>query len=186
MQARHFGLRCRLLWWGCLGLGVVGMLAGCRPVQRMLDVPAAPVTVTLAKPDDRTVVSLEENQTVVELFSTSGIGGADLAWAADQAPPALVLRLHTKGLEGLSVAAGDITVNASVSSSPPHTVSAATPEEELTPASPTWIDIKLVADQAAGEATIPLSNGYFEVVIPPALLAAGQGQLGVTWIDFYR
>jgi|GEM_PF-2272147 len=193
MAKRGVGHWRKIILVGSLGIGVVGMLAGCRPVQRApLITAVSPIKVSLAKPDDRAVVGVEDGRTFVEFFSPSGIGRADLTWTAEHPPVALVLRLHTKGLEGLTVTAGDTTVNASVASSPPHTVSAAmrtgtgTQEQALTPDSPTWIDITIVADQVAGEAIIPLRNGYFDAVIPPALVDGGQGRLTVQWIDFYR
>ena len=175
--------------WISLLSTVVLFLAGCRPVQLST---AASVTATATKPDDKINVIANENQTVIDIRSASGIGGAEITLSAEAMQRPLILRLHLAGLEEFRLTSGDLVELVSVASSPPHTVREAVrdgvdaPEEPITPASPFWLDVQIMSSDAAGDPAIPLQDGYFEITVPPAVLERSGGTLVVNWIDFYR
>ncbi len=161
--------------------------AACRPVQRL---PLEPViTITLSKPEDRAEVSRQDEGTLIDLYSDSGIGGATLAWP-DALPQAPLLRLHLAGLEELRVAADAVTVVASAGGAPPQIVSQAVASQEQTmmtaiaSGSPNWLEITwTAAEPAAVTAGLP---GYFTVHLPEAWMAKGVQEITLHWIDFYR
>src|SRR5262245_42454 len=62
------------------------------------------------RPDARVTVGADTGQAVVEIFSPSGIGGAEVEITSAALPQAIVLRLHLRGLEQLRFTYGDTTV----------------------------------------------------------------------------
>jgi hypothetical protein len=187
-------------------IGVVimaGAVTACRPVQPapaetislMMDSATASVTVTLSKPDDIATVGVQDNQILIDIRSDGGIGAATVTWASAPDQP-LILRLHLAGLEELRLAAGDIEIVASVSSSPPHTVSQSirlgpgAKLQSLTDEDAAWLDISWSSDApeetSAETATYPLQNGYFDITLNDLHLAQPGTSLEIHWIDFYR
>jgi len=74
--------------------------------------PAAALKVELLgahKETDRVQTAAEGDKVVLEVFSDSGIGQAEVARPAAGWPAALVIRLHLKGLEGFHVSNGRAT-----------------------------------------------------------------------------
>ena len=61
-----------------------------------------------------------------------------------------------------------------------------TTEKQLAPNDPLWTDI--VVMDAAGKQTngLPTGDGYFELILPPALLKDQPRSITLEWIDFYR
>lgn len=164
--------------------GVLALTTACRPVQPAAT--GAPLTVTLAKANDRAQIGGDEKHLTVDIFSATGIGSATLQWPEDPALQALRLKLHLTGLEALRLHGGATEIVAAVASHPPYPVTAAAGDgTSLAPGDALWPTIEIVA--ARGEAvTIPLRDGYFRVDVPTALLTGEAHTLQVSWIDFYR
>ncbi len=186
------------------GLAVVaGVMTACRPIQPGLVETASPattptgdlVTLTLNKPGDKSTLGIQDNQLLIDIESASGIGTAAVTWTVTPTTPVL-LRLHLAGLEELRLANAGAETVASVSSSPPHTVSQSTrsgpdaEQQSITSEDPAWLDITWssgTADAAsAATAAFPLQDGYFDVLLSDPRLTQPGTSLEIQWIDFYR
>lgn len=144
------------------------------------------------KPETAIAYRVEGDAVTFDIFSQSGIGGADVALTAGTMPKQMLLRFHLKGLESLQFVYGDTTVQAGVSSSGAHdareTVKQggdSAQETPITPDNPYWLDVNIVATGGA-TASIPLTDGYFEVTPPADFLQGDFQDFTVEWIDFYR
>jgi len=120
-----------------------------------------------------------------DIRSPSGIGSATISPKEGQWPHKVVLRLRLKGLESLAISNGRVTLGASVSSHGDQGqrvyLKDGGQENPVEKGSTYWTRVKLVGGQK-----VPLKDGYFEVVLPEALLKDGPKTLTVSWIDFYR
>jgi hypothetical protein len=111
-------------------------------------------------------------------------------------PTTVLLRLHLAGLEELRLTNGDVETVASVSSSPPHTVSQSTrsgpdaEQQSITGEDPAWLDITWSSGasdtESAATATFPLQDGYFDILLSDPRLTQPDNSLDIQWIDFYR
>lgn len=181
---------------------MAGILAACRAIQLAPAEAANPaatpvddlVTLTLAKPGDKSTLGMENDYLLIDIESASGIGTAVVTWTVKPATP-VILRLHLAGLEELRLTAGDVETVTSVSSSPPHTVSQSTrsePDAELqsiTDEDPAWLDISWSStdkNTSAETATFPLQDGYFDITLNDPRLTKPGTNLEIRWIDFYR
>ena len=103
------------------------------------------------KGDDTVSVDQTPAQATVAVESVSGIGGLELTWNAATPPAALMLQLHLAGLEELRLQGGGVTVQASVSSTPPYPTHATLLSDPtaapmpLAPGDPFWPAIDIVA-----------------------------------------
>jgi hypothetical protein len=182
---------------------VAGVMTACRPVQPGLVETAGPATtptgdlvsLTLNKPGDKSTLGMQDDQLLIDIESASGIGTAAVTWTVTPTTPVL-LRLHLAGLEELRLTNGDVETVASVSSSPPHTVSQSTrsgpdaEQQSITGEDPAWLDITWSSDASeeasAATATFPLQDGYFDIVLSDPRLTQPGKSLEIRWIDFYR
>jgi hypothetical protein len=150
---------------------------------------AVALTASADRPDARVTVSADTQLTVVEIFSPSGIGGAQAEITSAALPQKIVLRLHLHGLEQLRFTYGNTTVTASLSSTGDHGIQQSFqdsgPEQAITASSPYWMNIRIVPANGS-PATIPLQNGYIEVDTPADFLARSQTKFAIQWIDFFR
>jgi hypothetical protein len=141
------------------------------------------------RPDARVTVAADAQQAVVEVFSPSGIGSAEVVITSAARPQKIVLRLHLRGLEQLRFTYGDATVTASLSSTgdsaTQQTYRGDGQEQAIVEGSPYWMSIRLVP-AGGSPATIPLENGYIEVEAPQDFLANRKTKFAIQWIDFYR
>ncbi len=131
----------------------------------------AVITATPRRPDAQIEVTQTPTHTLLTVVSQSGIGEADVQFR---------------------LIYGDTVITAAVASAGQPIVrqqrsllSAPATEESLTAASRFWLPLRLVTD-AAGEARIPLENGFFELEAPPDLLAGDTRAFRFEWIDFFR
>ena len=144
------------------------------------------------KDDITTQISQENDLTIIDVYSESGIGHLELSSKDEKMATELILRLHVKGLENLTLERAEMVVEASVSSNTPHHISQSTSEAgaepaALEPSDPLWLNIKMLNSDGSQSDKIPLEDGVFEIAVPPPLLLTGSGDpLFVSWIDFYR
>lgn len=167
-----------------VGVILLALLGGCVGVQQVMT-PPPEFTITTASETDQIGVSFSreapstaEWAALFEVRSETGIGKGKVALAAGDWPSPITLRLYLGGLEELRVAAGDSTVQLSVSSGPGQQVrqsleSSGATGQQLTPTSPYWLSL------TSGE-------GYYDVQLPSALIAPGVEAFDLNWIDFYR
>ena len=119
-----------------------------------------------------------------------GIGRATVSCDADQWPQAVILRVHLRGLESLSIANAGVELKASVLSHGEHPTllhlwQAGKEGPALAKDSPYWIAIRRLGPDGKPVAGLPPAGGWFEVDIPKAFLTNTK-QLKLSWIDFYR
>ena len=152
----------------------------------------AVITATPRRPDAQIEVTQTPTQTLLTVVSQGGIGEADVSLTPGAKPARLIFRLHLRGLEQFRLIYGDTLITAAVASAGQPIVrqqrsllSAPGTEESLTAASRFWLPLRLVTD-TAGEARIPLENGFFELEAPPDLLAGDTRAFRFEWIDFFR
>ena len=130
------------------------------------------------------------------ITSQRGIGRVTLKRQGQAWPASLVLRLQLRGLESLTLAAGQQRLEVSLTSTAPHRLlvqhaqgkpggDGETPRP-LAADSPLWPKVQVL--DAAGRDVglrLPPEGGCIEVTIPPKLLG-DAGSLDIAWIDFYR
>jgi type 1 glutamine amidotransferase len=143
---------------------------------------------TVKKPEDRVTEVIHDGSTIFSVQSPSGIGGATIR--QESWPDHVSLRLHLRGMEGLTISNGSVAFKASVLShsgnrrllSVVYNGQEQVPEE----GSRYWTEIR--AFDASGEPVqgLPEGGGYFELVLPQALFEARPKSLTIDWIDFYR
>jgi hypothetical protein len=161
----------------------------------------AAIDVTLDKADDRATVTMDDGRAVIDVTSASGIGG--LTASAGEWPAEVVVRLNLRGLEGLTIGYGDVTMTTGVSSTgnpAALTLSVVGEDGNVQSASPSadfyYPDIRAVTPDgttavgplAAGERpALPLAEGSaFEITLPPHFHRDDYPSLSLQWIDFYR
>ena len=159
------------------------------------------IDVTLDKHDDKVTVTTEDGRAVIDVTSASGIGG--LTATADAWPEAVVVRLRLRGLEGLEIRYGDVTIATGVSSSgQPSALTLSVLDEDgnVQSASPSsdvyYPNIQAVTPDgttavgplAAGERPpFPLPEGSaLEITLPPHFHRDDHPSFTLQWIDFYR
>ncbi len=160
------------------------------------------IEVTLDKPiDDRATVTTEDGRAVIDVTSAGGIGG--LTATADAWPEAVVVRLRLRGLEGLEIRYGDVTIATGVSSSgQPSALTLSVLDEDgnVQSASPSsdvyYPNIQAVTPDgttavgplAAGQRPpFPLPEGSaLEITLPPHFHRDDHPSFTLQWIDFYR
>jgi hypothetical protein len=150
---------------------------------------AVRINASADRPDTRVTVGADAGRAVVEVFSPSGIGGAEVEITSAALPQTIVLRLHLRGLEQLRFTYGDTTVTTSLSSASDNTANqtyqGAGQEQTIAEGSPYWMSVRLVPPSGS-PATVPLESGYIEVEAPKDFLARRQTKFAIQWIDFFR
>ncbi len=152
----------------------------------------ADFAVAVKRGDDRVEVCAESGRVVFTVSSPRGIGAATIERRKAPWPKAMILRLRLRGLESLAITAGQVTLDVSVSSSPPHTVRRSASEtgrqEEKTidRNSRYWTEVRSLNADGKPASGLPADGGWFELQLPSALLADNPESVVVRWIDFYR
>jgi hypothetical protein len=109
-------------------------------------------------------VSVQNNKAVIHISSEIGIGSATVELIEGRWPRTVLLRLHLRGLEGITVSNGTMMLER--------------PELSVTAfdASGNPTDQKYLCDD----------NGYFEVHLPDSLFDQVVTAIRIEWVDFYR
>ena len=143
---------------------------------------------TVKKPEDQVLEIIDQDGTVFSVRSPSGIGSATIR--RDSWPEHVSLRCYLRGLEGLTISNGSVTLKASVLSHSPYRrlmrVVAFGQEQVVKKDSPYWTEIRACDAQADAISGLPADGGYFEMLLPQPLLAGKPNSLTIDWIDFYR
>jgi hypothetical protein len=150
------------------------------------DAPA--YRIATKRGDDRVEVQAGKDQVIVSIHSPFGIGDAVIERIGEKWPDAVVLRLHLGGLESFRASNGKLVLDAAVSSQD-RTVRQwkdGAEDAPLDAKSPYWMNLRIVGGDGKPAAAIPLVDGYFDVLLPKALLAENPKSITVRWIDFYR
>ena len=156
---------------------------GCASAQ-----DESPFKITTKRDDDKIEVTERNDKAVIFVHSPVGISQAVIERSDEQWPDTVILRLHLKGLEGLKISKGKITLEAAVSSQD-GTVRLWEDGKEDSPfdsSSPYWTEIRLISKDEKPVKGVPSDDGYFEMQLPGALLEGNPKSITINWIDFYR
>lgn len=146
--------------------------------------------VTVGNVDDQITLFIEDTKTIIDIKSEFGIGSALFELVSGPMPDTILLHLHLKGLETLEITSSQTTITASMSSSDAlfnisnQRVISSSKEYLISPMHPLWMSIKIVSPQSTN--TIPLTEGYFEVILPKEFIQKAGNSFEIKWIDFYR
>jgi hypothetical protein len=148
-----------------------------------------PLPAFQAKPrreDTRIRFLTNETTTVIDVVCPFGIDTATIQRRADAWPEIILVRLNLRGLESFKAAAGNITVEWSVSSTQPNTtresLSSGQREAGISEERPPPVPVRIFASERG----IPLKDGYFEVAIPARLLEGNPREFTLSWVAFHR
>ncbi|MFO1004096.1 MAG: hypothetical protein U0936_27580 [Planctomycetaceae bacterium] len=164
-------------------LVVTFLSAGCA-----IAADESPFKITTKRDDDKTEVTFSNDKAVISVRSPVGISQAVIERNSEQWPDTVILRLHLKGLEGLKISNGKITLEAAVSTHD-GTVRLWEDGNEDSPfdsGSPYWTEIRLISKDGKPIKGVPLDDGYFEMQLPGALFEGNPKSITINWIDFYR
>jgi hypothetical protein len=150
------------------------------------------LNVAPERTDTRISIDADAEQAIVQVFSPSGIGGANIEVTSAALPRKIVLLFHLRGLEELLFTYGDTIVTARISSAGDKAIrqsyqgggQSGAQEQSIAEASPYWMPIRIVPSGAA--ATPAPQEGYIEVEAPADFIAHAQRKCSIHWIDFYR
>lgn len=133
---------------------------------------------------DRVEVVVEPDRHRVIIHSTRGISAVTLECLGEKWPEHVVVQMRLKGLENLTVSAGELAVQAAVSSGGGQSMIRQWPDRdeqvELTANDPLWLDLRVIP------APRDEAPEGFEWTVPWGLRQANPRQIRVNFIDFYR
>jgi hypothetical protein len=149
-----------------------------------------PFKIQTRKRADAVTVRGDDRQTIFTVQSPSGIGNASIERIGDAWPKTVVLHLRLQGLENFKATLGGQTLHAAVASTEtPPTIRLWKNNDEAAPlkkGDPFWTPIQILKRDGAPATALPLSDGTFEIPLPPALFGGNPKTLELSWIDFYR
>jgi len=156
--------------YGLLMLCVALAMTACTGNQ-------APQFNITADKDNQLSLSIENETTMIDVQSPSGIGKADIEFLSGSYPAQIILRLHIKKLEGFKLTYGRTTLSAS-SSGTSDTVTQSLiqsdgSEHAIISSNPLWMDIQPEQE-------------YLEITLPKTLTQEKPKSFSFEWIDFYR
>lgn len=168
---------------------VVQFVEDGKEIRKVALDPAAAFAIKCREADTLTA-TVEDGKTILSIRGGSGIGRASVQCLADAWPSVMVVRAYLTGLEQFAIADGRVKLAASVLShggNRPllHLWEAGKEGPPVDKSNPYWMVIQ--ARDAAGQPVtgLPPRGGWFEMIIPRALLAEGTS-LELEWVDFYR
>ena len=110
---------------------------------------------------------------VFDVKSGFGIGSGKIELAEGAWPEKVLIRLHLAGLEGFSVSSDKVTLSRSEL------------KVNMLDAKGNPVDGKYLLQSQRSNKPKRI-DGYYEVTIPPALLAPEVKEMQISWVDFYR
>jgi len=144
--------------------------------------------ITTKRDDDKADIKVENDKATVSIHSPFGISQAVFERSGKNWPDVLSMRLNLKGLERLRIANGKAKLEAAVSSQDGK-VRLWNDGKEGSPLDskhPLWLEIRMIGKDGKPTTSIPLTDGYFEILLPKALFEDNPKSITVNWIDFYR
>ena len=137
---------------------------------------------------DKVEVKVQKGTTVFLVHSPFGISQAVIERTDENWSDIVMLRLHLKGLENFKVTNGKVTLDSAVSSQDGNVRLWKDGKEDspLDSKSPYWTEIRMFGDDGKPMNTIPLKDGYFEMLLPKAFFEDNPKSITLNWIDFYR
>jgi hypothetical protein len=165
------------------------LLISCAVQPGNAQAPEPEFRVTADDPSNQIDLKNQDNSTVIDITSPSGIGSATFELESGSMPETITLQLHLSGLEEIRLSSDRSTIAASIASTGSFEVEnqrliRSGAESALTPADPLWMDIRVVSGESTP--TLPLQQGFFELELPQAFLRETGDSFVIHWVDFYR
>jgi hypothetical protein len=162
-------------------------LASCASQTADAQSEAPEFRVRASNAEDAIAILAEDSLTIIDIQSDFGIGSATFDLIAGTMPRTLTVRLHLRGLEEFRVVSGEATVGASLSTGGAgfpvsQRIVSSDGEIPILLVHPLWLDIRTVPESAS----LPLEEGYFEIVLPETFLQGAGTLFELHWVDFYR
>ncbi|MFO0823285.1 MAG: hypothetical protein U0792_09215 [Gemmataceae bacterium] len=142
--------------------------------------------ITSQRDDDTVTLRTDKAAIIFDIKSPKGISTATIERTAEKWPD-VVLRLHTRGLEGFGVSHEKLKLRGAVSvqREGPRTPLSKEDEKEDSKAVP-WGEIVAIGSDGKPTDNRVLKDGYFEVRLSKAFFEGNPKKIEVHWIDFYR
>ncbi len=146
-------------------------------------------SVTSSKQEDTVMITNEQDVSIIEVDSPSGIGSAQFELVSGALPQKMIARLNLKGLEEFRLLYADTVIVASASSgsvfnSSNQKILLSGTEQPILAGEPRWLEIRIVSDQTSQN--IPLEQGYFEITFPQDFIEKAGNSFEIQWVDFFR
>jgi hypothetical protein len=151
-----------------------------------------PFTFATRIEGDRLEAKVEKDRTIIAVHSRFGIGRSAVTRNGDRWPETLVLRVHLGSLESLRISNAEVMLSASVIPYQGqyyrrlHLDRGGQEGPNLDATSPYWMEIVTTGPDGKPTQSMPVPNGYFEMRVPKALLAANPKTLTLEWADWYK
>lgn len=152
------------------------LLSACANLPWTLE-PPAQFDIQVNKPADRIAFGSTGRHAQFDIYSASGIGGAQFTQSSGAAPLQITLRLHLRALEGFKLSFDDQVIQIEI-----PTNDTPTPRASVTSDSPLYPPVAIVSQ---GE-LYPIQDGYIQIELPRAYFQAEARAFAIEWIDFHR
>lgn len=143
------------------------------------------IAVTVDKPGDAATVTLDANQTLIQVSSATGIGGLTAALVDGQWPAQLIVRLRLRGLEHLQIRYGSVTIETGISGrinpSAGFKLSVTEPDGPVeSGSSSAGLYYPVIRPGSDDVGT------FFDITMPAHFLTGSYPDFSLSWVDFYR
>ncbi|QDU80484.1 hypothetical protein Pla110_22140 [Polystyrenella longa] len=146
----------------------------------------SPFEITTEHTQDNVEVSVAEKSVIISIHSPFGISQSIIERKTEHWPEKVILRLYLKGMEHLKITNEKVVLEAAVSSTDVRLWMNGKEDLPINAQSPYWMDIRKVGKDGKPVSEIPLTDGYFEMELPKAMLKNNPKSITFNWIDFYR
>ena len=169
-------------------LAIVAVMAAVLSTGCTIAVDEPEFKITTKRDNDKVEVKVESDKAVFSVHSPFGISQTVIERTGENWSDIVMLRLHLKGLENFKVTNGKVTLDSAVSSQDGNVRLWKDGKEDspLDSKSPYWTEIRMFGDDGKPMNTIPLKDGYFEMLLPKAFFEDNPKSIILNWIDFYR
>jgi len=128
---------------------------------------------------------MDDTRTLIEVTSSTGIGAFTATLIDGEWPVEIVTRLRLRGLEGLEIGYGDITIQTGISSTsspdPALMVMTTNPDGSTDRTYPSADQYHPGIRRGSDE-----KGQYFDIALPRHFFQSEQPTFSIGWIDFYR
>jgi hypothetical protein len=167
-------------------LTIVAAMAAVLSLGCSNDVGTPQFKITTKRNNDSVQVEVAKSKSIFSVHSPFGISQVIIERTDENWPDTVLLHLHLKGLEHFEVTNGKVTLEAAGAGPGERQWKDGMEDSPLNPRSPYWMETRVISKDEKPTNSIPLTDGYFEIQLPKALLEDNPKSITVSWIDFYR
>jgi hypothetical protein len=185
-----------------LGVLCLPVLVGCAGTRAKPPPSWSSLVIVPRWAEDRIEIGdePEAGRTVIEVFSSTGFGGATIrttagagAPVAERWPQPITVRLHLRGLESFTVSNRRTELSVSVlvrdeAATILRTVRYGNDgaSRRVPKGDAYWADVRIYDAAGKQGQRMPVVNGRIEVDVPPALFDDQTTEVTLSWVDFHR